>query len=253
MRVELRPGLRSGPGLALCALCVLAAPAGAQDPPAYTVRLAVAQDRPRVGVRARGLEVRDGDVGDVLLRGVDALDLRPAGGGIRLAGSVARPRSVLLATAGAAAPIRVDGRALIGRVEVRLVGGGLLVINRLPLERYLRGLVGAEMSPRWPLEALAAQAVAARTYFMQRRLQRQGADYDLSASTLDQVYRGIGRESDNTRRAVRRTRGLVLTWGKQPAEALYHACCGGRTRAAGEVFGNAVPYLRSVADPDCSA
>ncbi len=253
MRVELRPGLRSGPGLALCALCVLAAPAGAQDPPAYTVRLAVAQDRPRVGVRARGLEVRDGDVGDVLLRGVDALDLRPAGGGIRLANSAARPRSVLLATAGAAAPIRVDGRALIGGVEVRLVGGGLLVINRLPLERYLRGLVGAEMSPRWPLEALAAQAVAARTYFMQRRLQRQGADYDLSASTLDQVYRGIGRESDNTRRAVRRTRGLVLTWGKQPAEALYHACCGGRTRAAGEVFGNAVPYLRSVADPDCSA
>jgi stage II sporulation protein D len=233
--------------LALGAMCALAAPAGASG---YVVRLAVSQGRPAVSVRAKGLTVLDGDVHDRLVTGRTELKVRASRQGLRIPGTDLKPRSVLLRAEG---PIRVDGRQLIGQVEVVNAPGGLTVINRLPLERYLRGVLAVEMGPDWPLEALEAQAVAARTYFLHRRLAREDANWDLSSSTLDQVYRGIARESAATRRAVEATRGEVLVWGNRPAEALFHACCGGRTRAAAEVFGGRVPYLKAVDDPDCAA
>ncbi len=242
----------------LAALGLLVAVASAAGGPApspeaeYVVRLAVARGAAEVRVQAAGLRVRDADVKDPLLRGLDReLRLRPEGEGLRLPGVRHRPRGVLLSAAG---PIRVDGRALVGEVEITQERGrGLLVVNRLSLERYLEGLLGAEMSSSWPLEALKAQAVAARTYFMHRRLAREAEPFDLSASTLDQVYKGIGQEAARTRQAVAATRGEVLTWGNQPAETLFHACCGGRTRSAREAFGQAVPYLGEVDDPDCQA
>jgi stage II sporulation protein D len=240
--------------LAAGAAAPLPGAAGGQaDPDAeYVVRLAVARGAPEVRVQAAGLRVRDADVRDALLRGLDAeLRIVPEGEGLKLPGVRHRPTGVLLTAAG---PIRVDGRALVGEVEVSLEKGrGLLVVNRLPLERYLVGLLGAEMSSSWPLEALKAQAVAARTYFLHRRLERESEPFDLSASTLDQVYKGIGQEAARTREAVEATRGQVLTWGNLPAETLFHACCGGRTRAAKEAFGQDVPYLREVDDPDCQA
>ncbi|MBN2497588.1 MAG: SpoIID/LytB domain-containing protein [Deltaproteobacteria bacterium] len=227
------------------------APARPGGHTAYTVRLALFEGRQRVRVQGRQLMLMDGDVRDILLRGRNEPILLSRGrSGIRCDALKSEPRSVLLRAAGA---IRIDGRSLVGELEVRAEPAGLLVINRLPLDRYLVGLVGAEMSDSWPLEALKAQAVAARTYFLHRRLAREHAPYDLSASTLDQVYRGIEREGERTRRAVRETAGLVLTHGMLPAEALFHACCGGRTHAAEEVFGQAVAYLVSVEDPDCSA
>ncbi len=233
--------------LALGAVCALSAPAGAAG---VEVRLAVGKVRPAVEVQADGLRVLDGDVLDRLVSGVHRLRLRAGGAGVRVPGTKLRPRSVVLRAAG---PIRVGERELIGQVEVINQAAGLQVINRLPLERYLRGVLAAEMGPSWPLEALKAQAVAARTFFLHRRLAREDAAYDLSSSTLDQVYKGIARESATTRKAVEATRGEVLVWGNQPAETLFHACCGGRTRAAAEVFGTRVPYLKAVDDPDCAA
>jgi len=242
----------AGVWLTLAAAAPLAGSAAADPDVEYVVRLAVVRGAPEVRVRAEGLRVLDADVRDVLLRGADQeLSLRPEGEGIRVSGVRHRPAGVLLASRG---PIRVDGRSLVGELEVSLEKGrGLLVVNRLPLERYLEGLLGAEMSSSWPLEALKAQAVAARTYFLHRRLEREAEPFDLSATTLDQVYKGIGQEAARTRQAVEATRGEVLTWGNLPAETLFHACCGGRTRAASAAFGQDVPYLREVDDPDCQA
>ena len=240
--------VQAGIGLGL-ALLLLALPGAAPASPAYVVRLAVSSGQKQVRIAGKSLAVYDGDVRDLLLKSKGALRIRSARGGLIVDGTKNRPRSVLLTADGG---IAVGDRRLIGEVEIIQAEKGLLIINRLSLQRYLEGLLGAEMSPSWPLAALQAQAVAARTFFLHRRLSREDSLYDLSATTLDQVYRGIERESKRTRQAVVSTRGEVLTRGKLPAEALFHACCGGRTRSAASVFGNQVDYLIPVNDPDCS-
>lgn len=222
---------------------VLAASSG------YEVRLAVGQGLSRVRLKGEGLVILDADIGDVLKKSSKSLTICSSSRGLVLEGVRVRPRSLIVKATSA---IVVNGRSLMGDVEIRKNTKGILVVNRLSLERYLMGLLGAEMGPKWPLEALKAQAVAARTFFMNRRLDREDAPYDVSASTLDQVYRGIALESERTQKAVKDTEGLVLTWGNMPAETLFHACCGGRTHSSEEVFGGQIPYLRSVNDPDCS-
>jgi stage II sporulation protein D len=212
------------------------------------VRLAVCRGRSELRVEGKKIHVIDADLKERLFEKDKGLVLRSAVDGIRLPGSSYRPRSVILR---AADHIRLAGRVLIGEVEIRLEHDGLLVINRIDLERYLQGLLGAEMSATWPLDALRAQAVAARTYFLHKRLGRENSLYDLESSTLHQVYIGIGRESKQTRLAVESTLGQVLTWGNLPAETLYHSCCGGRTRSAQAVFGTRVEYLVPVGDPYC--
>jgi stage II sporulation protein D len=238
----------AGIGLGL-GLLLLVLPGAAPASPAYVVRLAVSSGEKQVRIAGKSLAVYDEDVRDLLLKAKGTLRIRSARGGLIVDGTKNRPRSVLLTAEGG---IAVGDQRLIGEVEIIQTDKGLLIINRLSLGRYLEGLLGAEMSPNWPLAALQAQAVAARTFFLHRRLSREDRLYDLSATTLDQVYRGIERESKRTRQAVRSTRGEVLTRGQLPAETLFHACCGGRTRSAASVFGATVPYLIPIDDPDCS-
>ncbi len=232
----------------LCGQLILAAPVLSQE---YSVRLAVASGQKQIQVQGRQLTILDGDLQDVLVEKSNRRWLLVhSGQGIRLNKLALQPRSVILQAEGA---ITVAGRKLLGQVEISAKKKGLQITNRMALERYLAGLLGAEMSASWPLAALQAQAVAARTFALRRCLEREGKDYDLETSTLDQVYRGIGLETESTHRAVRSTAGEVITYHGLPAEALFHACCGGRTRSALEVFGNQVDYLQEVSDPDCHA
>ncbi len=141
--------------------------------------------------------------------------------------------------------IRVDGRLFLGRIVVRRWQKGLHVINRIPMETYLLGIVGSEMSPAWPIEALKAQAVSARTYAFERRMMMRaaGRPYDLESTVLSQVYAGAERIQPSVVEAVRQTRGEVLSFRHRPVEALFHSTCGGRTVPAKEAFGHEVPYL----------
>lgn len=118
-----------------------------------------------------------------------------------------------------------------GSMEVHLrAGGGLLVINEIALEAYLRGVIGSEMGPRAPLEALKAQAVAARTFALYRVANRRGAEpFDLRDDTEAQVYAGVRNESSVCDQAVHQTAGQVLIRAGQLIPALYCADCGGRT------------------------
>ncbi|HWP35861.1 MAG TPA: SpoIID/LytB domain-containing protein, partial [Thermodesulfobacteriota bacterium] len=157
--------------------------------------------------------------------------------------------------------VAVDGRPwarYAGRVEVAASGGRLLVVNALPLERYLVGVVGLEMDPAWPLEALKAQAVASRTYALhQRRARRAGGQqarpawpYDLEAGILDQAYSGLAGEDARAAAAVLATREEWLAdAGGEPILALFHSTAGGRTEAAAEVFRRPLPYLVSLLCP----
>ena len=141
-----------------------------------------------------------------------------------------------------------NGRAFKGTLEIALDDeGDMIVVNEVRTGDYLASVVGAEIPPTWEPEALAAQAIAARTYLI-THLKRHRA-YDLEGDVRDQEYGGAGTEADSTIRAVRRTAGVVATYRGAPIEALYSANAGGVTEDSENVYANALPYLRSVPSP----
>jgi stage II sporulation protein D len=124
--------------------------------------------------------------------------------------------------------------------------GTLRVINILPMEHYLAGVVGGEMPPGWNIEALKAQAVAARSYALAERNTRVKTDFDVYDSTLSQVYGGCGIEAESVWRALAATQGVVASynagWGKSEVlTAWFHSTCGGATVLSGGVFGGTTP------------
>src|SRR6185436_10029361 len=129
------------------------------------------------------------------------------------------------------------------------------VVNVLPLEEYVRGAVLMEMplgSPR-EIDALKAQAIAARSYAVYHIGRHQDRGYDLVADARAQVYGGLTAERELANRATEQTSGVVGVYPNEAGklvsiEALFTANCGGRTENNEEVFGgNARRYLRSVA------
>jgi len=157
-----------------------------------------------------------------------------------------RSADTLTVAPGADGFVQVGDRSYRGRLLVfRSADGDLVVVNVLRLEEYLFGVVPCEIGPanRRTLEAVKAQAVAARSFTMARLGRRQGLGHDLFDSYLrDQEYRGTGRETELTRQAVLATRGEVLEFRGDICEALYHGNCGGVTANGSR------PYLKSVPD-----
>ncbi|MBB6099185.1 stage II sporulation protein D [Deinobacterium chartae] len=134
-----------------------------------------------------------------------------------------------------------------GGMALRAENGRLQVINVVDIEDYLRSVVPAEMPPSWPLEALKAQAIIARTYAV-ARISPQAA-YDLCATEKCQVYSGVSRENPNSDRAVADTRGQLVAWQGQAAQTYFSSDSGGYTASSAEVWGGARPYLVSKPDP----
>jgi stage II sporulation protein D len=177
-----------------------------------------------------------------------------AGSGVLVSGpGTGSSASEIIEVTGAdtGALVRVNGRPYRGVIEIFRDRTGITVVNRLPLESYLLGVVSTEMGRRAPTElaALRAQAVVSRTYALRhlRRWDAQG--FDLYATVADQVYGGAERETPEGTDAVLATRGRILTYGGQPIDAFFFSTCGGRTAEGTEVFRGADrPYLRSVPD-----
>ncbi len=122
----------------------------------------------------------------------------------------------------------------------------LTVINEVNLEDYIKGVVPSEMPSGWELEALKAQAIAARSYALANLGKRASLGYDLKDTPEDQAYGGASAETVKTNRAVDDTNGLVLTYNYKVVSAFYSASAGGQTVTAKEAWGNDVPYIRSV-------
>lgn len=144
--------------------------------------------------------------------------------------------------------IEVNGTRVHGDVVVLVGKTQLAAVNVISLEDYLTGVLGSEMPKSFPTEALKAQAIAARTYALNKKLEQYGQPYHLGSSVISQVYKGLDAEDPRTRDAVESTKGLVLTWQLQPIEAYFHASCGGRTETGFEALGRDLPYLKAV---DC--
>lgn len=122
-------------------------------------------------------------------------------------------------------------------------------VKRVPLERYVRGVVAAEMSPSWPLAALEAQAVASRTYALTSHAG--GSRFDVYADTRSQVYRGVAAETAATNAAVNATAGQIVLYAGKPAVTYFFASSGGMTEDVQNGFPGSEPepWLRGVPDP----
>ncbi|MFQ6066769.1 MAG: SpoIID/LytB domain-containing protein [bacterium] len=146
-----------------------------------------------------------------------------------------------------------NGRRYRGSLLIKQEGRFLEVINELPLEEYLYGVIKWEISPDWPPVAVAAQAIAARTYAL-KKLEAplpKNQDYHLLSTEDDQVYGGVESEDPRSRISVDSTRGQVVIYERQLINAYYSACCGGYTASSADVWGETFPYLQARADPFC--
>jgi stage II sporulation protein D len=117
--------------------------------------------------------------------------------------------------------IAINGKWYRGTVQLKVRGQDLLAVNHIELEQYLYSVVGAEMMPSWPLDALKAQAVAARSYAIAHIVRPANPDFDIGATPQWQAYQGFEKEADSTRAAVDETRGLLLTYKGNIVETLY--------------------------------
>ncbi|NET42008.1 SpoIID/LytB domain-containing protein [Okeania sp. SIO2B3] len=140
-----------------------------------------------------------------------------------------------------------------GRTHIIPSKSGITAINYVDIEQYLYSVIGAEMNGNWPQAALKAQAVAARSYALNKRQENSNNFYDLGNDQLWQVYQGIKTESPGTYAAVDATKGQVLTYNGQIILALFHSSSGGHTENVEDVWSNPLPYLRAVPDFDQDA
>lgn len=184
-----------------------------------------------------------------------ALTLQPREGGLRLSALKLPSETRLEPQDGALIKVGADRHrgVLILRLDP---GQTVTVIEEIGVEEYLEGVLPFEMDPDWPLEALKAQAVVARSFAYANLGKFRKDGFDLTADTRSQMYRGVAGVNDNVRRAVRDTHGEVLGWKGQLLRVYYHACCGGHTENAAEAWGGdpkeTPKPLRGVKDPWCS-
>ena len=136
-----------------------------------------------------------------------------------------------------------------GLIHLVRRGKGILVINRVDVEEYVKGVVPAEVSSTWHPEMLKAQAVAARTYVLYQQMLSATRDYDVASTVQDQVYRGKQGIDAGILRAVEDTRGLVVTYDGAPIYAAFSSTAAGLTEDAMNVWSKDYPYLKGVECP----
>ncbi len=161
-------------------------------------------------------------------------------------GLSANGRALRALKASAPASLQVNGKGYRGRIEITPADKGILVVDELPLEDYLVGLINCEISSQWPIEAIKAQAVIARSYALYQMEARRNAPFHLESSVMDQVYDGCDIEDSRAVRGVRETTGEVLMYDGKVIQAFYHSSCGGHTEAVENVWGYPLPYLPGV-------
>lgn len=147
--------------------------------------------------------------------------------------------------------VEISGKPYRGDLALLGTDSGVMVVNVLKIDDYVRGVVPLEIGTRSPADSAAvqAQAVTARSYAYIHLTSLTARSYDVTGGTLDQVYGGVAAETDVGSQAVESTRTLVLKYAGRVVNAPYSSTCGGRTAAASELWRtNDEPYLQSVSD-----
>ncbi|MBC8014393.1 MAG: SpoIID/LytB domain-containing protein [Sporomusaceae bacterium] len=148
--------------------------------------------------------------------------------------------------------IEINKKKYRGSIGIHMTHGktGLTVVNTLPIEQYLYGVIAKEISPKWPLEAVKAQAVAARSYALYNLNKHQVDEYDVCVTTDCQVYGGQDSEAPEVIKAVDDTSGQVIMAQGKIIPAYFHSSSGGYTENSENVWGTYQSYLRGVVDYD---
>jgi stage II sporulation protein D len=196
-----------------------------------TLRVKILDIKSAVMITGKGMKIEPAKGKSRRLK-ADSVTVEPFEGKIRIGGEDHVP-PVRISSSG---KLSVRGREYRGDFLV-IQDEGLVLVNEVPLEQYLYGVINNEISSTWPKEALKAQAVLARTYALLRKEQRKDHAYHLDCTTRDQVYTGVASEDEAVRNAVDQTRGMILVYHGKPAEAFYHSSCGGRTETPHYVWG----------------
>ena len=160
------------------------------------------------------------------------------GRGLKIKLRPAKPAKALkppLVFSPGASPLALGGRGYRGSLRMKPAGAGVEVVNTVALDSYLRGVVPSEMPNRWPAEALAAQAVVARTYALAHL--HGGGDFDLYPDTRSQVYGGIAAEAQSSDEAVAETASQVVMYDDQLADTFFFSSSGGKTANVQDVWG----------------
>ncbi|MGH7467235.1 MAG: SpoIID/LytB domain-containing protein [Longimicrobiales bacterium] len=236
---------------------------GPETPPARgsmpNVRIGIVVDTTETEVGAKAAyEIRTAG-GDVLVRSeaserwtfrVADQQLRATSSAGRNIGPVAPPLRI---TPNEGGYVTVAGKDYRGAAIIRpSETGRLSAVNVLDIEQYLQGVVPFEIGRLAPdlIEAVKAQAVAARTYAIGNMNRWEAQGFDFLATVQDQVYGGVTGEDSVTSRAVRETRGEIVSYEGKPILAYYSSTCGGRTANLQDAWTwrTALPYLKSVSD-----
>lgn len=255
---------RSTAAILSCTAWLLAgcASVGTQQPPPAgygpVVRVLIAEGKRAVDVASRGGFRIESEGGIVLQRSNDpaTINITSSRGSLQLyfqpGGTAAAAEGGVYVTPLRSGDVSADGVVYPGRLLVQDTGGTLRLINVLPLEAYLEGVLPHEIGNPGPdaYAALQAQAVAARTYALGRIEKQKGQPFDVFADVQDQVYRGNDTTYRLTTSAVRETRGVVLEYDGGLAAAYYCATCGGHTSDIRLVWPQreSAPYLHGRRD-----
>ncbi len=148
--------------------------------------------------------------------------------------------------------IKVNNKEFRGNIDIiRTKDVSLLVVNHVDLEDYIKGVLYNEVSHKWPLEVLKAQAIVSRTFALYQKYYSKNPDYDLTDDIYSQVYGGKNSEKYLTNKAVDLTKGEVLVYNKKLIPAYFHATCGGKTEDASNLWKTNLPPLKGTVCTYC--
>ncbi|MDP8234297.1 MAG: SpoIID/LytB domain-containing protein [Candidatus Saelkia tenebricola] len=147
--------------------------------------------------------------------------------------------------------IYINSRPYRGKIRFLIDEGKLTVVNIISLEDYLKGVLQYEVAHWWPMQALMAQAVAARTYALYMKDMNKSKIYDLTSNVLSQVYGGKRGERWRIKRAVNKTAGLILFYDGKVLPAFYHSTCGGHTDGVAHLWNLDIAPLKGVSCDFC--
>lgn len=151
------------------------------------------------------------------------------------------------------AAIYIDKRCFRGQINImRQQDMTVLVVNHIDVENYIRGVLYHEVSHKWPLDSLKAQAVIARTYALYQKKVNEKNDYDLTNDVYSQVYGGQTSEKYRTNKAVNQTLGQYLIFSGEIFPTYYHATCAGYTEDASRLWNIDLPPLKGKPCDFCS-
>lgn len=170
------------------------------------------------------------------LDGLETSTVRPDGDAVIIEGQARYSGAIALRPQTRDA-ITVNGKRFRGELVIKSGSKGLRLINELPLEDYLCGVLGKEMPLSFPKAALEAQAVAARTYALFHLRSRESQDHDVKNDTRSQVYGGLAAENKKAREVIESTRGMVAKYNGEIFQTYFHSTCGGITVPASWIFG----------------